>query len=213
MEENAMFDMAEDKKQIVDQQKENARAHQVSYYSVLQISEVQLMIISGGLKVLANEIEFKDVGLTKDFNKYNSNYYLYFYGSCFALLCCGIIHDTLFNGKSYLLILIMNIITIFVQLVISVVQAISSTGGSQNDTDDMLTYGKQFTLAWVGFSQTFSNFFMTILIPLHIAAKNRKSLELTSAGTTLATINIFYWVVSAVLFLPINAGLRLLKSD
>jgi hypothetical protein len=56
---------------------------------------------------------------------------------------------------------------------------------------------------WNGFAQTFSNFFITILIPLHIAAKNRKSLELTSAGTTLATINIFYWFTT-VLFTPLN---------
>jgi sugar phosphate permease len=132
MEEKAMILHAEDTKQVVEAQKENVRSHQVSYYSVLQIKEVQLFIISGALKNLANLVDFNDVGITKDFTKYDSNFYLYFYGSCFALLLCGIIHDTVFNGKAYLLVVILNLISICVQVITTVEQALGISHDSNS---------------------------------------------------------------------------------
>jgi len=44
-----------------------------------------------------------------------------------------------------------------------------------------------------GFVVTLTDLFISILIPFNIANKNRKSIELSSAGTTIATINLFYW--------------------
>jgi CBS domain containing-hemolysin-like protein len=50
-----------------------------------------------------------------------------------------------------------------------------------------------------------TNFFITILIPLNIATKNRKSIELAGAGTTIAVINLFYWLINLFATSIINA--------
>jgi hypothetical protein len=102
------------------------------------------------------------------------------------LLAAGLIHDGIFNGKSYLMVFILNVITI-------VVQSLSAT--IKHTTDNTLEPIQLFLLLfWNGFSTSFTNFFITILIPLNIATKNRKSLELAGAGTTIAVINLFYWM-------------------
>lgn len=59
---------------------------------------------------------------------------------------------------------------------------------------------------------TLSNFFITVLIPLNIAAKNRKSMELSSAGTTMATINLSYWLFSIVAY-QVVTGIQSLNQD
>ena len=46
---------------------------------------------------------------------------------------------------------------------------------------------------------------------MNIASRNRTSFELTMAGTTVATVNIFYWVIKS-LFYSIY-GLIELKTD
>jgi hypothetical protein len=69
-EENAIREHTEDKA-VIATQKVNFRTHSVSYMSVLRVKEVQLMIIAGGLKNVANEIAFQDIGLTADFDLYN----------------------------------------------------------------------------------------------------------------------------------------------
>jgi len=73
------------------------------------------MIIAGGLKQVANKINFREIGLTKHLDEHYRNYYGYFYGACAALLAAGLIHDGIFNGKSYLMVFILNVITIVVQ--------------------------------------------------------------------------------------------------
>lgn len=144
------------------------------------------MIIAGGLKQVANKINFREIGLTKHLDEHYRNYYGYFYGACAALLAAGLIHDGIFNGKSYLMVFILNVITIVVQ---------SLTATIKHTTDNTLENIQLFLLLfWNGFSTSFTNFFITILIPLNIATKNRKSLELAGAGTTIAVINLFYWM-------------------
>jgi hypothetical protein len=144
------------------------------------------MIIAGGLKQVANKINFREIGLTKHLDENYRNYYGYFYGACAALLAAGLIHDGIFNGKSYLMVFILNVITIVVQ---------SLTATIKHTTDNTLENIQLFLfLFWNGFSTSFTNFFITILIPLNIATKNRKSLELAGAGTTIAVINLFYWM-------------------
>lgn len=152
---------------------------------VLKIKEVQLMIIAGGLKQVANSINFREIGLTKTLDENYRNYYGYFFGACAALLAAGLIHDGIFNGKSYLMVFSLNVITIIVLSLKATFQ------GMDTELSKIQSY---MLLFWNGFSTSFTNFFITILIPLNIASKNRKSLELAGAGTTIAVINLFYWM-------------------
>lgn len=68
----------------------------VSFMKVLRIREVQVMILAGGLKVIADSIDFYCIGQTSKFDiKGGNNYLFYFYGSLAALLAGGILHDKL----------------------------------------------------------------------------------------------------------------------
>ena len=119
MEERAIIENADDNdnvQELLIMQRHGSEAgpiqHSSSYLSVFKIKEVKLVIIAGGLKVMANFISFNDIGLTENISNLNDNFYLFFYGGLFALFVSGVTHDTVFNGKSYLMIVILNLVGI-----------------------------------------------------------------------------------------------------
>lgn len=57
-----------------------------------------------------------------------------------------------------------------------------------------------WTLIFYGFVSSFCQFFMMFLIPLMIAARKSVTYEFTLAGTTIAVINLTYYVVIALVF-------------
>jgi hypothetical protein len=162
----------------------------VSYMSVIRVKEVKMIIIAGGVKTVANTVSFLTTGLTSMLSSMMHSYHAYFYGGCLALVVCGVLHDTMLDGKSYLTLFALNTIMIVAQVSSTSIKLITGSELKPEDTD---SYNLLLIFA-NGFAVTLTNFFITILIPLNIAAKNRKSIELSSAGTTIATINLFYWI-------------------
>ena len=157
--------------------------------SVIRVKEVKMMIIAGSLKTIANTVSFMTTGITSQFMAHNKSYYNYFYGACLALVVCGVLHDTLLDRKSYLTLFSLNTIMILFQLSSTSLRLLTGFDLKPDNPDF-----NSFLIFANGFVVTLTNFFITILIPLNIAAKNRKSIELSSAGTTIATINLSYWL-------------------
>ena len=79
---------------------------------VLQIEEIRMIIISSGLKLMANGISVNEIGASSTFYKNEEQYLPYFFGGCLSMLLGGILHDVLSNGKTYLVIVAINVITI-----------------------------------------------------------------------------------------------------
>ena len=119
---------------------------------------------------------------------------MFFYGGCLALVACGLLHDTVFNGKSYLTVFTLNLISIFFQVATTAYQKLTGFTFMPDDPDSF----SSLLVFLNGVNMTLTNFFITVLIPLNIAAKNRKSVELSGAGTTMATINLSYWLFGGV---------------
>jgi hypothetical protein len=69
------------------------------------------MIVAGGIKVIADNIDFYCIGQTSRVLVYDANFQFYFYGSMTALFAGGILHDKLFYCKSYFTLFLLNTVT------------------------------------------------------------------------------------------------------
>lgn len=128
------------------------------------------------------------IGKTNQLIKDSNNSFSFFYGSCAALVISGLFHDTVFNGKTYFLVFAINTFSIIYQLIVLVFDKLGL-----NDSSNIRV--EAWFLAVFGFTTSFTEFFIDILIPLNIAFKHRTSCELTMAGTMVATVNLTYWVI------------------
>ena len=61
----------------------------------------------------------------------------------------------------------------------------------------MITYGFEFYIL---------RYFLMILLPLLIASNNRKSFEVTKAGTIIAIINVGYFLISFFLYALVKSS-------
>ena len=88
----------------------------ISFISVFWLPEVRKLLFAGAFKLGADYISFALIGVTSTLNnpdeQVNHSFTPYFYGSCLAILISGIFHDTIFQKKAYLLIVVLNLITI-----------------------------------------------------------------------------------------------------
>ena len=77
------------------------------------LSEVHLLLWSGGLIVSANHLAF--LLQKEEFVEENSYFGWYFIGSCSAYAAAGIYHDLISNKKMYFTLVALNIVGISVQ--------------------------------------------------------------------------------------------------
>jgi hypothetical protein len=103
-----------------------------------------------------------------------------------AIFGGGVFHDTLFYGKSQFFIAILNVTGIVWN---TAFLFIDEREEAYNTT----------LLFILGFVSAFSEFFISFLIPLQIAANNRTTYELTMAGTAIATVNAVYFLSTGII--------------
>ena len=103
------------------------------------------------------------------------------------MVLAGILNDTLFYKSHYLVVVILNLITIIWNFLLIFIP--------HRETDYI-----KWSLAIFGINNTVSELYLMIIIPMKIADKNRCfAYELTMTGTLLATINLCYYISTAVL--------------
>lgn len=157
----------------------------VSFLSVLQLAEVKLLLVYGGLIVAANHFSFA-LQEERILENVRPEHYLYFLlGSCIAILAGGIYNDTLFEKRVYLTIAVLNLLGIGYELFFLIPFL-------EHKEDNSFYY------MVLGFSTTIAEFFIRILIPLYLATKNRVTYELTMAGTLVAVVNLFFFFTGRV---------------
>ena len=154
----------------------------VSFVSVMRMKDFQMLLVCGGLIVSADRLILL---LTNEYKENVEKYsYTYFIGSSLAFVAGGIYHDTLFQGRPYFTIAVICTIGVIWQSLF--VTTILSFRDDSN---------YNFLIFMSAFNINFTEFFIRLLFPLFIASENRVTYELTSAGTLVATLNLFFYLL------------------
>ena len=136
---------------------------------------------------MSDYFSFALVGASAEFWESSENFAPYFFGQIAGGLLAGVTNDFLFNNYQFLLVTVWNLITILWNLWDIIYPA---------HNEDYISW----SLALFGIASGFSDMYITILLPMTLADKNRLfAYELTMLGTIIALVNFAIFISTSLL--------------
>lgn len=157
-------------------EKKTKMGFSVSFLQVLSMRPIQIVLVGGALRHVADYFAFALVGVSSSFLTSTQNFAPYFFGQIGGYLIAGLGNDLLFSNYQFLLMSGWNVFTILWNLWEIIFP------------NHNMEY-RETSLCLFGIASGFSDMFIMWLLPMSFADKNRMfAYELTMFGTILALV-------------------------